>query len=299
MLDAASRFDAAAGRLAEPASRDVADSAAGVGYDGRLEAHFATEAGRTVTRRLYQSAPCRALFPGSPADAPRHVVQVNIAGGLVGGDCIATTLSADRGARVFATTQAAEKVYRTRGAAVTIETKVSAAPDAWLEWMPQPTILFDAAALRRELEIDTARGSTVLAGEMLILGRTAHGESLSCGTLEDHWSVLQDGRPLWRERTYVDDWSAAIGDRARFGGARATAVLLYHGADLARCLEAVRSVGGLEGGRFGATLLDGLLLARWLGPDAEAVLTARRKAWGVIRHTVAGYSEQWPPIWRS
>ena len=95
---------------------------------------------------------------------------VTTSGGLVGGDRIDVAASVDDGAAAVVTAQAAEKVYRSTGPDCHIAVTLRAAAGSWLEWLPQETILFDGARLRRTVRIDCAPTGRVLAGEFLVLG---------------------------------------------------------------------------------------------------------------------------------
>ena len=68
------------------------------------------------------------------------------------------------GSRVRATTQAAEKIYRSAGRSCTLETRLVAGPDAWLEWLPQETIVFDGCRIGRQLVLDLAPGGARARG---------------------------------------------------------------------------------------------------------------------------------------
>ena len=81
--------------------------------------------------------------------------------------------------------QAAEKIYRSAGLNVQINVALAAESDAWLEYLPQETILFDGAKLARTTSVDAMPGSQVLAGEIIIFGRRGSGESFQNGFLSE------------------------------------------------------------------------------------------------------------------
>src|SRR5215467_9754751 len=103
-----------------------------------------------VTRRgsLHESGSLRVRFP-SPEGAGLSAVLVNTAGGIAGGDRFDIDISAAEGARLTLTTAAAEKVYRAPGAAAELNIGLRVASSAHLSWLPQETILFDAARIAR------------------------------------------------------------------------------------------------------------------------------------------------------
>lgn len=283
--------------IAEPAPTTVA-------YDGRLSLRVEKRAAATCVADLYQSAPCRAMFPGTRSVDPLDAVLINIAGGLVGGDRIRTAIVADPGTALFVTTQAAEKVYRSDAAAVRLETDAHVKSEAFLEWMPQPAILFNGARLQRSLSIDVSGGGTFLGGEMLVLGRTAHGEVLTAGWLRDKWDVSIDGHPIWREQAGVDDWTDALAAPARWNGAQAVATLILVDAAAADHCDPIReALPSTANVGFGVTRLPGLLLCRWSGGDAAAVQDHWRRAWSILRARHLGIGDgcigPTPALWTS
>src|SRR5246127_1506389 len=107
-----------------------------------------------VTRRgdLHESGSLRVRFP-SPEDEGLSAVFVNTAGGIAGGDRFDIAIEAHEGARLTLTTAAAEKIYRTAGAAAELNIALKVAPRAHLSWLPHETILFDKARISRRIDI--------------------------------------------------------------------------------------------------------------------------------------------------
>ena len=159
--------------------------------------------------RLEQRAPLRVLFPRVAADELVEAVLLNTGGGVVGGDRLAVEIEAGPDARMRLTTQAAEKVYRSAGPSCALDVRLAAGRDAWLEWLPQETILSDGCRIRRQLVLDLAPGARALAGEVVVFGRAAHGEALSAGALSERWWLRRDGRLLWADALRLDSALAA------------------------------------------------------------------------------------------
>src|ERR1043165_754394 len=85
--------------------------------DGGVEIRFARRGdGVMALAHLWQSDPCRVLFPLAEADEPPQAVIVTTSGGLTDGDRVRLTVEIDGGV-ASATTQAAEKIYRAARAA--------------------------------------------------------------------------------------------------------------------------------------------------------------------------------------
>jgi urease accessory protein len=245
-------------------------------------------------RHLHQSAPLRWLFPAGEGDEPRAGALVNIAGGLAGGDRIEARLDLLAGARFTAATAAAEKIYRSLGAETEIRNALRIGGDAVCEWLPQETILFDGARLRRRLDVALDGEASLLAVECVVFGRAAHGERFRRGALLDGWRIRRDGRLVWADAIRLDDPATELAGRFTLGGGNAAATLLLAAPDAARHRDRLR-----EASDGGASLVSpGLLLARWLG-EAAAVRAGVAAALMALRAAAFGHPPRLPRLWRT
>jgi urease accessory protein len=267
--------------------------------DGASELRFARRDGVTSLTHLFQRAPCRVLFPNSPADDLPLAALLTTSGGLAGGDRIRISVGADEGAQVVITTQAAEKIYRSLGPETRIDIALTVGADAWLEWLPQETILFDRARLARRTTAEIEPGGRVLATEMLVFGRTARGERLSAGLLHDRWTVRVAGRLVWVDAIRLDgDIAHRLDAPAGFDGAAAIATAIYVGADAASLLPLARALALDCDSRAGATLVDCILLARFIGRDARVLRADLARYIADLRRAAASLPARLPRLWQ-
>lgn len=284
------------GTTAVPPTQSTADAATtGRQFEGLLQARFERRNGGTALADLHQKPPLRMLFPRVDDPLPL-VVYTNTAGGLVGGDHVSIEITAGPDTALTVTGQAAEKVYRSLGADTTIANRLIARNGAWLEWLPQETIVFERARLRRTMQIDLERDARVLAGEILVFGRIARGELVTTGLVHDAWEVRRDRRLLWADALHLDgDIAARLAHPAGFGGARAYATMLYVAEDAAAMVEALRAHGlGADGA---ATCIGPLLIARWLSLDPLILRRSFGRAWAFLREQGRGLPPLLPRIW--
>jgi urease accessory protein len=238
---------------------------------GRLNAAFVRDdAGRTRLRTLYQEGAFKGRLPAIPGQVRPELVLLNTAGGLTGGDTMAARIDIGDGATTDITTQAAEKIYRSTGADVRVDTTIDVGAGAEAHWLPQETILFDGARLDRRLTIDLAADARLLAVEPVLFGRAAMGERMQFGMFRDRWQVRRDGALVFADATRlaasVDDTLARA---AVTNGGVAMATVLYVADDCETRLDAVRAIMARHGGDAGASAYDGLLLARLVAPTGE------------------------------
>ncbi len=254
--------------------------------------------GITRIADLAQFSPLRLLFPHVPEDEPLTACLSNTAGGVVGGDVLDVEINAMEGARVLAMGQAAEKIYRSAGETARLGFTLSAGCDAWLEWLPQETILFEGCKLARRTQIDVEASARTLTGEILVFGRKAHGESLKTGALHDAIEIKRNGRLIWADALHLDgDLRAPLNHSTAFAGAHATALLILHAPDAAAYRDALRELTPPDGVRFGATVVAGLLIGRWLAWDAQAMRRHYAGAWTLLRSQAGGLPPRMPPLW--
>ncbi len=223
--------------------------------------------GRSVIGDLRMAGSLKVLFPRQVTpDLP--AVLVNTAGGVTGGDRMELAATVDAGAHLCLTTQAAERAY----AAPTdqtglVTTTVQVGEGARLHWLPQEMILFDGCRLQRRLDVDLAEGSRLLLAETLVFGRTARGEVVRSGLLDDSITVRRNGVPLVMDRIRMaDDMAAHLARSGVAAGAGTVGTVIYVAPDAEAHLEPVRSHLGEAGGA--SLLAEDTLLIRLTAPDS-------------------------------
>jgi urease accessory protein len=268
---------------------------------GVAELAFANHGDRTRLAKLYQRSPLRLLFPrATDRDKPTAVI-VTTSGGLVGGDVMDVSVTAECGSSALVTAQAAEKVYRSVAGDCRVHVRLKIGRDGWLEWLPQETILFEGARLRRTTELEMDASGRAMAGEMLVFGRTAGGETLTRGLVRDAWKVHRNGRLAWADAIHLEgNIAEPLNAPSCLNGAVATATMIYAGEDADAYLNTARILlceYTDEETLAGATVVGGLLVTRWLGYDTLAMRTAYGGFWVAFRRRVRGDDEVLPRVW--
>jgi urease accessory protein len=271
--------------------------------NGAAEIGFARRDGVTRLAHLYQADPLRVLFPIPEAGDPVQAAIVTTSGGLVAGDHLDIAVRVDRGASAHVTASAAEKIYRSTGATTVVRQSLTIADGGVLEFLPLETILFDGARLRRDTVVEIGVSAAFLGGEIVVFGRRARGERFATGLLRSVWEVRCEGRLAWGDALHLDgDIAATLDDPACFDGAGgfAALILVPGGRDPQQFIDGARAVQASAASpdlRAGATVLDGLLIARWLA----AYPLPLRRAYGDLachlRAAAMGLPCRLPRIW--
>jgi urease accessory protein len=257
---------------------------------GESRVIFAVRDGATRLADLYQRDPCRVLFPDPEPGEPPQAVLVTTSGGVTSGDTLEMAIEVGPGAQAVAATQAAEKIYRAAhgGDHCAIGVTVTVGEGATLDWLPQETIVFEGARLKRRTVAEVAVGGSLLACEMVVLGRAASGERFTGGLLLDAWSVRRAGKLAWTDALRIEGETP---DGAGFGAANALATVIGVWDEPRPRFEQARAL--LESAdkvRAGVTLVNSILVARLLG-EATAVRAATTRFLGDFR------GRRLPRIW--
>jgi urease accessory protein len=255
---------------------------------GRAEVRFGA-GGRLAA--LAQAGAAKAMLPRMHGRAP-EVVFLNTAGGLTGGDRLEFGVDLPGGAAV-ATTQTAERAYRSAGGCAEMRTRLTLGPGAVLHWLPQELILFDGAALDRTLEVEMAEDATLVMLETLVLGRAAMGETVRRLHLRDRRRVTRGGRRALIEGVFLDDADLARPGSAGLDGATAVASLSLVARDAPDRLAALRAVLPGNGPvRAATSAWDGRLTARFLAAEAWPLRRA------VARAVEVATRQDLPRVWQ-
>lgn len=265
-------------------------------YDGALRLRVAE--GRIDGFR--QTPPMRLFRPHPEPGEPRSVVVGNVAGGVVGGDRLGVRIEVAENESLLATTQAAEKIYRSDGATATMGVELSVADGGTLEWLSAGTILFDGARLARTTTLDVAAAGRLLYCETLVLGRLARGEVFASGTLRDRIRLRRGGRLVWADDLgLAGDGFAALDAAAGFAGGRSYSTILFAAPQAATAFETLRPLLEAEPAvRAGVTALaPDLLLVRILAGDPAQARKLVAATWMDLRSGSLGRPAQMPTIW--
>jgi urease accessory protein len=247
----------------------------------------------TVVERLFQSGCLKARFAATDLRRAGDTVLINTAGGMTGGDALDIEISWRPGTRGTITSQAAEKIYRSLAGAARVTTTLDVASGACAEWLPQETILFDRAALDRDIAVRLARDASFLGLEAVVLGRSAMGESVVEGQWRDAWRIWRDGRLIYADAIELNGHIAeSLKKPAIARGAIAFATLLWVGDETQAKRDAIRAGFGESEG-CAASSWNGLLAVRFAAADGASL---RRRILGALAILRPGQAA--PPLWQ-
>src|SRR4051794_34765828 len=258
------------GQGVSTAAAETARTFAGNRAIGRIALAVQAKAGVTRRARVREEGSLRVRFPG-PACAELEAVIVNTAGGVAGGVCFALDAPVEPGARLVVTTAAAEKVYRTLKPDATIDVRLAVGATSSLAWLPQETILFNRARLKRTINIDLAEDARLLLAEAIVFGRSGMGEAVDDADVFDRWHLRRGGRLIHAEAMRFDGAVAAkLAQPAVANGGVAVATVLIVPADEA-VAAGIRALDDHFLGEVGVSAWNGFAVVRLCAADGAAL----------------------------
>lgn len=267
--------------------------------EGRVEISFGLSRGTSRLQHLFQSGCGRVRFPSVDHIDTPEAVLINTAGGLTGGDRMDYDILVEENAKLTVSGQAAEKIYKSVGPDVTIETTMRVKAGAHLEWLPQETILFDKARLRRLNKVELSSECTFLAVEATILGRRAHRERLIDASMVDGWKIWRGGKLVWFDQFRLSgDMENYLVKSALLGGATAFATVILVHADIPKYKKIIAEEQENCGSRVGVTAFDdGFLVLRVMDDDAYGLRVSLVKILNRLRNELAEADIAMPAVW--
>jgi len=166
---------------------------------------------------------CRAQYMDTEPAGMATVYLQSSAGGIFVNDCLSIRLHALRGAQAHVTTQASTVVHRMdRGdASQTVDIRVE--DDGFLEYLPDPMILFPNARLKSHVLVRTDPSATVILADSFLAHDPAAGEEVF--SVLDNEIRIEDldenllclDRNVFSGDTFIDDRAGIMGPNRVLG----------------------------------------------------------------------------------
>ena len=181
--------------------------------------------------------------------------------------------------------------------------RIRVAAGAALEWLPQETILFNAADVVFDTIIDLGADARYISCEILCFGRKASGETFEQGQVRQSMMIRREGKPLWLEQGALAAGSRQMQSPLGLGGYSVCASLIAVGSTNSTALLTPlreQCAASSEGhGQFGVTHMKSVIIARYLGNNSEVARRVMLAAWQVLRPALLERDAVIPRIWNT
>ncbi len=236
---------------------------------GGVSARFAIGHRGTRIADLHETGGFRFRFPAKDSETCEAVL-INTGGGMTGGDRLSLDVTLDEGADLVLTTQAAEKIYRSTGQDTILETNLRVERNSTLAFIPQETILFSGARVRRSLTADIHADAEFIAAESVVFGRSAMGETMGEGLFRDRWRIRRSGRLVFAEDVRLaGSIHSILSQPAVAKGAQAVATVVMISKQAEARLEPARELLAEFQSEAGISAWNGMLVLRMLSVNAS------------------------------
>ena len=262
-----------------------------------LDLEISTANGKSVVSKSSQNGPLTIQSPFYPEDGVCHLYLLHPPAGLVGGDELELSVSAQQRSSVLLTTPGATKFYKTNGEIAFQNQRVRISDGSSLELLPQETIYYPDTNASLSTTVYLEGSGHYLGWDVHCFGLPARGDSLGAGTVRVSMSVFRNNSLILRDAAVINEKKKKFQAVFMRDWPVCGSFLMTGGSE--RLLETLR-VNVLEGHQLcGATLVEDLLIIRYLG---SSVLQARNlflQAWQIARPLILGTLPVPPRIWQT
>lgn len=267
------------------------------GWQASLDLTLEKKQGKTILAQTRRSGPLTIQQPFYPEKDLCHLYLLHPPGGLVGGDQIRFRADLKPGASALITTPGAGKFYRSGGRSACLDQHLTVRAGALLEWFPQETIIFPGAMASMQTCIDLDDTAMFMGWDILCLGQPAIQKRFEDGHVVSGLAIHQGGTPLLIERMSVD--AAADLDQIPGLAGYCVTASFWAGPVEQDLFQKIRDQLNITDPFVGMTLLDNLLVARYLGQSPqnakEVFLSIRTLLWPAL----CGREAIMPRIWNT
>jgi urease accessory protein len=253
--------------------------------------------GRSFLANQYANYPyhiCRAqYFDATPAGMATLYLQ-SCSGGLFENDRLSFNIIAGAGTAAHITSQASTIVHSARGPGMASHRgTIIAFPGSFVEYLPEPTILFPDSRLEVRLDLQVAESASIMVCDSFLLhdpsGKGAVPALLD-GSLN---ATLVDGTLIARDKMRIEGSTWEARQPGVFGEWKCQGIILVF-TSLAPsnilCSEIRNAISAMDDLYAGVTTLSQGrgICARFLSGEAVALKAAMTAAWKATRKLLCG-----------
>lgn len=261
-------------------------------WQGAVMLSYDRSGGKTRLAKVWHQAPLKVQRPLYPeAQGICHTILIHTAGGMVGGDRLLYKLNLAPHTHAVITTAAASKIYCAQGKMTQQVIEIDISDNAYLEWLPQETILFNQAQFKQTLKVNLGQNAAWLGWDIYRFGRTARGERFEEGEWRSHTEVWRDGVPLWIDRQWLPASLPIIDHPHGLNQCPVVGTLAWIGQEVDRdFVQQLRELWtqlGLQG-EMGVTRVQQGVICRYRGQSTSEARQWLTQVWNHVRSYALG-----------
>ncbi|MEM7209915.1 MAG: urease accessory protein UreD [Pseudomonadota bacterium] len=267
------------------------------GWAAYLRLGFRESHGKTVLATRERHGPLTLQRPLYPEGDICHLYLLHPPGGIVGGDLLNIDATVEDRARALVTTPGATKFYRSAGSEAIQHQSLKIQGGASLEWLPQENIFFPGAHAKLITRIDLAESAKLAWWEIHCFGRPVINEVFDEGAIDSSLMIQRAEKPCVIERLRVSHENRK---RLSLLCGHAVSGTAVFSSSSAEHIDIAREVIASElYTKAGATLIDDLLVLRYLGDSTEDAKRIFSGVWNALREPLLRRVPHTPRIWNT
>lgn len=264
---------------------------------GQLRLNFAiAPGGHTFLDRQYASYPfhvCRAQYLDREIPGLATLYIQSCSGGLYQDDAHSIDIVAAEGASAHVTTQASTIVHSMEAGHAEQGIRIEAKENSYLEYLPDPMILFPSSRLNSRIVLTLAESATVLIADAFLMHDPAGESRLFSSYTSEIRIDDQSATPRALDRLSIDPSRLDIQRVGILGafGAQGTLVAAMRGGHAESALAVLRAVEHDDSeAMIGASLLPNSagVVVRILAIDGATLKRVMQACWSACRRAIKG-----------
>ena len=261
-----------------------------------LSLRYEYRGARTVIASRQHQGPLTVQKPFYPEGDVCHTYILHPPGGVVGGDILKVNIDVADCAHALVTTPASGKFYRSNDKLAEQYNHLRLEGTGVLEWLPQETILFADSKVKTATRVELETSAKFCGWEIVCLGRPASRELYDLGYCQQTLQLYRNQQPLLIDRTILDANSDLLQAKWGLSGHSVVGVMVITNADKTMLQEA-REVLEAFNGLCAATLIDDVLVCRYLGYHGMHARETFTRIWSCLRPKWIERTAHEPRIW--
>lgn len=269
-------------------------------WEALLQLGLTCKEDKTVLSKRCHFGPLTLQRPFYPENnGTCHLYILHPPGGVVGGDSLSIDVLCGEGTSTLFTTPGASKFYRSNGFTARQNQKLVVKDNACLEWLPQETILFDAAKVRSSTKIQLCKSSLFIGWEIVSFGRPACKEEFMQGMFKQSFEIWKDDEPLLIDRVTVHDRAEVFNSLWGLRAQPVMGLLTIVNNDPSMLEKAKLKVQEMidDVSRLSVTVIGSVLVCRCLDVNSMSIRNMFIQIWKSIRMLILGKEPCEPRIW--
>ncbi|BBP45179.1 urease accessory protein UreD [Thiosulfatimonas sediminis] len=270
-------------------------------WKGYLSFTLENRFGKTVVKDKQHFGPLVLQRAYYQEEERPTILVIHPPGGIVAGDELTTQVLLKPNAKVFISTPAATKFYRSTGACAVQLQQLTLYENTQLEWLPQEALFFNQCKVRNHLQFNLmTEQAALIAWDVVGFGRPAMNEVFSEGELHQKIEIRLADKPIFIDQFVFRNIPELMHNAFALNGQTLMATMLFYQSD-AQLLSQLKEQFLQQdwAPQCGITLVDKVLVLRTLDSDLDDLKARLIAAWQLARPLIIGAPPLMPRIWKT